>query len=408
MKLLYSHVHRKSPGNGRGAWKSIVAYRDLHSEKLIESYSDTSGRDRYDDHIERFSEDGGKTWGEPRLVIPSREVRRNVVIRGIETFLDNDTATGRVFRGYNEATFYDDDLDESVEDSHAHSTLFVQYSLDGGDTYEPAMNLTEASRSSATFQSNDPDIELHPLVSCTHMQTLPDGTLLIPVIRWASSRSGRNGAWADAGYSQTGSCMAIGRWNHDLSSIFWRFGNVIPQSTDIRTNGISEVSITPWKNGDLLAVARMDPWNSPHEYSCKWWSLSSDQGKTWTVAKPLRGTDGDEVFSPATNSRVMQHSSGKTLLITNLYDHPCQGLGPRYALHIAELSPDAHGQPSVVRSSITTIDQRRSHELSDLALSNFTAYEDRATAEVRIYCPRVYAREFTLEDSDCMIYSVQV
>lgn len=335
-------------------------------------------------------------------------MKRNVVVRGIETFLDNDTVTGRVFRGYNEATFYDDDRDESVEDSHAHSRLFLQYSLDGGETYEPAMDLTEVSHSSDTFRSTDPDVQLHPLVSCTHMQTLADGALVIPVIRWASSRSGRKDAWVDAGYSQTASCMAIGRWNHDFTGINWSYGNVIPQTTDIRITGISEVSITPWKNGDLLAIARMDPWGGSPEYSCKWWSLSSDGGQSWSVARPLRGTDGDEVFSPATNSRVMQHSSGKTLLITNLYDHPCQGLGPRYALHIAELAANAQGDPSVVRSSITTIDQRRSHELSDLALSNFTAYEDRASSEIRIYCPRVYAREFTLEDSDCMLYSVRV
>jgi hypothetical protein len=408
MKVLSAIVHRPSPGNGRGAWKSIVAYRDGSTSRLIESYSDTSGRDRYDDHVERFSEDGGKTWNRPRLVIPSKVIGENVVVRGIETFLDSDAKTQRVFRGYNEATFHNDDRDESVEDSHSHSTLCLQYSLDGGETFESPIDLTVITKNSEIFQSRDPRVGLNPVVSCTHMQTLEDGTLVIPIMRWAGSNTGDPQAVADSGYPIVSASMAIGNWNADKSDLNWTFGRPLSRLPDRQTPGFAEVSIAPWENGDLLAVARMEPHDPEVDYACKWWAISSDQGRTWTPARPLRDTRGGWVHSPATCSRIIRHSSGKLLLITNLYDHPCQGLGPRYALHIAEIGRDAHGDPAIMRDSISTIDQRRPGELDELALSNFTVYEDRVTRELCVFCPRVYARRFTLEDSDCMLYRLLV
>jgi len=408
MKVLSADVHRRSPGNGRGAWKSIVTYRDRSTSRLLETYCDTSGRDRYDDHVERFSDDGGKSWSQPRLVIPTKVISENVVVRGIETFLDSDAKTHRIFRGYNEATFYNDDLDESVEDSHSHSTLCIQYSLDGGQTYQPRIDLTAIAKSSEVFRSNDPGVGLHPVISCTHMETLKDGTLVIPIMRWAGSNNGDPKAVDDSQYPMISACMAIGNWNAGHSGLKWSFGRPISRLPDRQTPGFSEVSIAQWGNGDLLAVARMEP-HDPEVYEgCKWWALSSDQGRTWSAAMPLRDTQGRWVHSPATCSRVIRHSSGRLLLITNLYDHPCQGLGPRYALHIAEIARDGHGNPAIVRNSITTIDQRRQGELEDLALSNFTVYEDRLTGDLCIFCPRVYARRFTLEDSHCMLYRVSV
>lgn len=384
-----------------------MTYRSRAGRGMIETYSDFSGRDRYDDHVERFSVDNGKSWGEPRLVIPSQEIG-GTVTRGMETINGRDPITDRVFRAYVMAVYVHDADDASVERSHQRSTLYVQYSLDGGETFQPRMDLSASAADSPVFARTPAGIEFHPLLSCSQLETLADGTLLIPVMRWACAA---DGGWSPMmnGQPSCSVCMAIGRWNSGRTEIHWSWGQPIAVDTRRAVGGLSEASIAPWGDGRLLAVARGDNGSNTEVGSCKWWSFSNDRGQTWSEARPLRDTRGECVHSPASYGRVLRHSSGRHFLISNLYDQPCcNGGGPRHALHVAEVGTDGVGNPAIIAGSILTIDQRREGESESVALSNFSVYEDRFSRELRILCPRAFATRESIEDCDCMSYRVAV
>lgn len=417
MQGISSEIHRVSRAKGSGAWKSVSTYRFSEGIGMIESNSYISGRDRYDDHTERISDDNGKTWRDEKLVFPNISDKGNVT-RACEIFLDLDAHTSTLFRVYNYGC-YENDKDDSLGlDSYAaNSRLLVQISRDGGETFSEPTDLTAlAQRRGGIFARTDLK-RIKPYVSCSHLITLSDGTVLIPAYyfnvapretRLIQSEKDRMDTLNGRPTNSVG--MLIGRWGKAGGEIYWDFGDRIPFRFD-QTSILTESSVVELRDGRILCMARGDGGHKGMP-SYKWMSVSKDGGLTWSEIEPVTYTDGQPLHSPSTCCRLFRHSGDRLFFITNIYEHECYGSGPRQALHMVEIDENSL---RAIKESLIVIDEQKPGESPQLAMSNFHVYEDRLTKEICVMCPKTFVNQwgsdyirFDYGDSVGMRYRINV
>jgi hypothetical protein len=106
-----------------------------------------------------------------------------------------------------------------------------------------------------------------------------------------------------------------------------------------------------------------------------------------TVAE-LTYDDGSEFYSPSSYSRLIRSSkTGKLYWIGNITADPPNGNLPRYPLVIAQVN-ETTPTPTLIKSTVTKIDDRQSDEPTTVALSNFNVYDDRETGALEMYMSR--------------------
>lgn len=402
ISYINTEIHRVRNAN-YGAWKSVPCYCFNKGIKMIESNSYISGRDRYNNHSERFSEDNGKTWHNEEVVLPNI-TEGDDVTRACETFIDLDKNTNTLFRVYDWGTYCSDsDGTDTGNLSFARNCrLLVQTSTDGGHSFSKPVDIIKIAEDMNAFPLT-PDIELIRLqVSCSHLEVLADGTLVIPIIVCSFSKEenvSRSESHKTNHYNEC--AMLIGMWNDKKTCINWQFSKTIPINHPDFSGTLGETSVTQLDSGKLLAVSRggncmagtKEPWY-------KWMSVSDDNGYTWAEAKPLTYTNGTPLCSPSSCCRLWHHSSGKLFLIGNIHKEQAKGINPRGHLHIVEIDQN---KLKAIKGTLTVIDEQKDggHPIS---LSNFAVYEDRITKEICVMVPYFFARpgETKALHEDCL------
>jgi len=120
----------------------------------------------------------------------------------------------------------------------------------------------------------------------------------------------------------------------------------------------------------------------------RWMSRSTDAGISWTTPQPWTYDDGVAFHSPSSCSQLIPHSEGRLFWMGNLCEHNPAGNRPRYPIILGEV--DRHsGQ--LIRSSVTSIDDRQPGESEQLTLSNFYVREERGSGDLLLHMPRFFA-----------------
>lgn len=280
-----------------------------------------------------------------------------------------------------------EDVDSSIEEPEETATdsyLRYRVSLDGGWTFlfdEPIIQ-----KGDFNFQ--------HPLeglylgknaiflgdLGCRPIRTR-QGHILVPAQMTVLNEAGQLETFG-SGWDYYHSLMLIGAWRED-HRLEWQVSEPIKADPSRTVRGLYEPTLAEMPDGRILCVMRGSNGlqKDPHFQlpSYKWYSVSTDGGFHWSPPEPWRYSNGKSFFSPSSMSQLIMHSNGHYYWIGNLSPTNCQGNSPRWPLVIGEVDVQTM---MLIQDSVITIDTRGPEEPEGLQLSNFYAFEDRATGDI--------------------------
>lgn len=394
-----------SPRPGTAVFLSASYYTRPQGGELLAMHQFISRSDTIDEAYFRRSRDNGRTWSAP-VAVQTSERRPEGMFRRVFLGGAVDAQTGRFVRFRNEGVLPADD----PLDGMSHWYVCYSVSDDGGETTVADEQVIQHGKEfSAT----------HPLpgvwvgkncvmvgeLSAT-LLTTPDGTLLMPV---AITPMGPDGRYANPGGGYTYFDVAVlrGHWRPD-KRIDWELSDVVRGDPARSTRGMDEASLALLPDGRVLMVLRGSNDKKPELPGRRWVAYSSDQGRTWSTPVPWTYVGGEEFYSPASCSKLLQHSSGRLFWIGNITPHNPTGNSPRYPLVIGEVD---RATGLLRKETVRAIDDRGPRETELLQLSNFAAREDRETGEIVLNLSRLFERSVGAQrdwTSDSYVYRIAV
>ena len=208
---------------------------------------------------------------------------------------------------------------------------------------------------------------------------LPDGRIVFPCQVRTDAATDRYGT------IQAGRFYGV--WNDDATDLQWTSGGRV-------YGGGCEQTTAILRDGRMLNVMRAQGQITPYLFDL-WlrpYSLSEDQGDTWSEPKPLTYDDGSGLTSPRSWSVLIRsESNGRLYWIADILpaldteesaairDRYRGRADPRYPLAIAEVDEDTL---TLKRDTLTTIQDREPHMPHWVRFSNYHVYNDRATGDL--------------------------
>lgn len=196
-------------------------------------------------------------------------------------------------------------------------------------------------------------------------------------------------------YTFSSVCGVIGTWNEAGDDLLWTVSQPVVIDADQSSRGADECAVIELagKPGHLLMVIRGS--NEPDQTgkipACKWKTLSTDYGKTWSKCEPFTFDDGEMFLSPSSCCSFLRSSrTGKCYWVGNISRILPRGNWPRYPLVIAELDEK---KLALRRKTLTLIDDRQPEDPPDLQLSNYDLIEDGRTGEIVLKVHRLVPGE---------------
>ena len=400
-QALISHqVFVPSPAPGVAAHGASY-YTCRTGFELLSIHSHLSRSDTLDVSYHRHSTDNGRTWSKP-TEHATREVRPTGTLRRHPRAGYVDPNVDRFVRVWTEGILPTDKPAEGMK----HWVLYYSVSEDGGRTVTVSEPVVHKG------QEFDAD---HPLpgvwkgrssvmmgdLTCVPLG-LKDGTILVPC---QITPLGPDGSY----FNPTGaltyhdSAVLRGRWRAD-QHLEWEISERVIADPARSTRGVIEPTLGLLADGRILMVMRGSNEMKPDELpGYRWFSISADDGWTWTQPQPWTDTAGQLFYSPSSCSQLFAHSSGTLYWLGNLTPTNPRGNLPRYPLVIGEVDRDT-GQ--LIRETVRTIDDRAPGETEKIFLSNFHAREDRATGEIVLHMTRLFARDVRDFTADALLYRI--
>lgn len=202
-----------------------------------------------------------------------------------------------------------------------------------------------------------------------------DGSLVLSVTDIADENGERTGRRGEG----MGSMCFNGRWNASQEDYEWTAGTPVAIPRKLSSRGLQEANIAELNDGRLLVVWRASnaDMKSQEEKSAaghKWFSISSDGGKTLGPVQEWKYDDASPFFSPSSFHRLIRHQkSGKLYWIGNICPDPPTGNHPRYPLVIGEVDED---KAAIKKHTVTAIADRGNKDSEKFQLSNFSLLEN--------------------------------
>jgi hypothetical protein len=184
-----------------------------------------------------------------------------------------------------------------------------------------------------------------------------------------------------------GSLTLVGRWDAAAGDYQWTPGQRVEIAPELSARGLMEPEVAELRGGRVLVVWRASNagWDGSRAKipGCKFFSLSSDAGRTLTPPAVWNYDDGTSFYSPSSFHRMIRHSvTGKLYWIGNISATPPEGNSPRYPLVIAEVDESTG---ALRRNTVTAIDDRRPEQGPAIQFSNFSLLEDRESHALELH-----------------------
>ena len=400
LKLAGKRVFAKSPAKGVAGLGYCWYVRPTGVE-MEAVFATQTASDKNDKKWRRRSSDNGKTWGKSEKIEFIRKTPEGVY-RIYSRPPDVDPHTGRLIRLSNRVCLPTDKIGEAA----SRWTMWYEVSLDGGKTYTPARQIVG--------DGFTPDHPFEPIFAGKNGymlgdQTcvpifLPDGTILVPIQIAELDSKGDLFQPHNTPFYQ--SRVLIGRWKN-TKTISWEISGPARLSPDETTRGAFEPTLARVPDGRILMVLRGSNMRKTELPGYRWYSVSCDSGRTWSEVRPWTFTNGERFFSPSSCSQLIAHSSGRLFWLGNICGKNPDGNLPRRPFVIGEVD-----QKSLLlkKETLLTIDDLQPGENSRLNLSNFHAFEDRATHEIVFCMPRWFAKRTAPSDwtTSTYLYRIRV
>ena len=338
----------------------------------------------------RTSSDNGQTW---QSFTPTPDFRAGLPAGYRRSPVTSvfDATTGRLLTIVN--ALDTPGLDPAaIEPRISLKTYYLRYrvSTDGGKTWL----FDERMIQQGDFSKEKPFPGVHIGRNCIFLGdrgSFPvitsQGTILVPVQATIAGENGQlhNPAGAN---TYTDVFVAIGTWQDD-GRIRWTSSERVALAPERSTRGTIEPTLIETADGRLLMVMRGSNERKPGLPAFRWFSVSTDGGKTWTDPEPWTWQDGTPFHSPSSMSTLRVHSSGRIVWVGNMCVENANGNSPRFPLVAAEVDPETL---RLVASSLIVLDTRRPEDAQNgrLDLSHFHVREDRETGDWVVTYPRSY------------------
>lgn len=369
------------PTPRRGVYlKAYADYVKPDGVELFCRYMFQTRSDTFDVAYHMRSLDNGRTWSDPIEVPTHKKVPGGVLRMGQRPgFVDPDRGVLLVLGGTSLLP-----SDHPLE-RMTRGRMSYKLSRDGGATYY---------HEGPVIQKGEEFDADHPLPGVWYgknatqigdLSTVPiklrSGEILVPL---QITPVGPDGKYYNpgGGYTYHDVAVLIGTWN-DADTIDWRLSQRIVGDPQRSTRGVLEPTLAEMPDGRVLVVMRGSNDSKGKLAGYRWYSVSSDGGRTWKEPAPWKYTDGQPFFSPSSCSRLIWHSSGDLLWIGNITPTNPRANAPRYPLVIGTVDPESL---LLVKESVLEIDTRRPGDHPQMTFSNFYVREDRETKEIVIYC----------------------
>jgi hypothetical protein len=354
-------------GEDAAQWCS-VCYRDSGLARL-EIHRSSSKSDTYLDFKQRFSPDNGKTW-QPFELLPS--VVQNLPGGGIVTypgryFYDStlniryQTQMRRIWPGLPAWTF-----PKGGEHPFVNFTFVLENGRERQIKYEPGPDFDPAAPFDSTWCA------FNRAYWGTNLAVAADGTVYFPVVcyRHGKEYSFRKGGVVLMRRETTGK---------------WLASNQIYISPEWSSRGLLEPAVAILKSGTILVVCRGS--NTETTPGRKWFTISTDGGKTLVPISEFKYHDGTLFYSPSSIHHFIRSTrNGKLYWIANIVSKPPKGNRPRYPLVITEIDEE---KIAVKKGSAVIIEDRRKNEPERIQFSNFSIIENRETLDFELYMTRL-------------------
>ena len=129
---------------------------------------------------------------------------------------------------------------------------------------------------------------------------------------------------------------------------------------------------------------------------------------TLSAAAELKYDDGTKFYSPSSFQRLIRSSeTGNLYWIGNITATAPSGDSPRYPLVIAEVD-ESGAVPSLMKSTVTLIDDWQAGQSSSLQLSNFAVLENRETNTLDLYLTALGENPNDFWGTNCYKYSIDL
>jgi Neuraminidase (sialidase) len=191
--------------------------------------------------------------------------------------------------------------------------------------------------------------------------------------------------------------IIMGTWK-DKGRIEWKASHRVQGDPARSTRGMIEPTLAQFGDGRILMVMRGSNAGKATLPSYRWFSISNDDGETWTKPRPWTYEDGEAFFSPSSMSVLIKHSNGRVFWVANVSGTNCSGNDPRWPVIVGEVDRKTL---MLIRSSVVEIDTKRPEDAvrgrelvakfsGKVDLSHFRVIEDRETHELVITYPRAF------------------
>lgn len=356
------------------------------------------------------SPDNARTWDKEFEIVPGNEAAGPGLVRSTSVasfYVDPDN--GLLVRFLDEVIAKGSEIAYGDASGYGPHTMRILYqvSRDAGKTWEPKQQLIESGR-----RYNERhwarDVWTGRSSLCVEGQTphkLKNGTIVVPAYLWPTmdfmERRFDEQQWpkelrSDASYYIESRCLLL-RWKPDLSGLEFTSGGQITVPggyTWAGTCGSDEPAIAYLSDTHWLAVLRTssghrDTFEQRGIVQLRPCAQTTDGGRTWQIAEPLRFDDGGTFSSPSAWSQFIQSSrTGKWYWIGNVLSAPVYGnCDPRYPLQIVELDRKTL---RLKRDTLTVIQDKEPGDDKWVRFSNFRTYEERGTGDFILLMTKSY------------------
>ena len=281
----------------------------------------------------------------------------------------------------------------TIEPAIAQMEYYIRYrvSEDGGRTWlfdEPMIHTGAGYSKDHPFDGLDIGSNAFYLGDRGCIPLVTDsGRILVPM--QATIQDGSGGLYNPAGQNTfTEVFVGLGTWS-DNSRIEWTDSERVNVDSALSTRGMIEPTLAQMPDGRILMVMRGSNSGSPGTPGRRWYSISDDEGETWTQPQPWTYDDGQAFYSPSSMSTLITHSSGRVFWIGNLTETNPYGNSPRYPVVLGEVDPDDF---SLIRDSVITVDDLRPEDAgySRVDMCHFWCVEDRESGNLVLTYRRAY------------------
>ena len=362
-------IYKKHPRPRTAALVSVSAVGpeiELREVHAFETQSDVG-----DEITARWSTDNGRTWSQFVPVQPSNNVDYGgVTVWEGEGAAAYDPASGLLVGMW---------LRQIQRGGVYHNFTYCRTSPDCGRTWSAPMQLVyEPGHAFDPASPLDPEFLNHNEgYPGNNVFVRSEGTLLVCLAHANAPGDPQN----DQRPWRMGSVLFLGKWNAERRQYHWTRGARVEISPEHSARGLMEPEVAELKDGRILVVWR----GSTHGWDGtvaklpgrKFFSISTDGGRTLTEPQPWNYADGSSFYSPSSIHRMIRHSvTGKLYWLGNITATPPSGNSPRYPLVVAEVDEE---KAALIKSTVSVVDDRRPDQGPDVQFSNFSLYEDRQT-----------------------------